>query len=112
EDSLAAPFDLPQDHWMAVGDQAVASGFNADSVIAHEPCEKARVFGRRDQRECQAALAGAGWPANEHAGSPDHDGACMKIGFFGVGGRSIPVHGPGLSCLWQKYYEAGAEHRG
>src|SRR5438132_1350302 len=26
EDALAAPFDLSQDHWMAIGDQAAASG--------------------------------------------------------------------------------------
>ena len=109
EDALAAPFDLSQDRWMATGDQAAASGFNADAVIAHEPCEKARVFGARDQGECQAALAGAGWPANEHAGFPDHDGACMEMGFFRIRGRTTPLRGQGLACLWQKYQEAGAE---
>ncbi len=36
EDALAAPFDLSQEHWMAIGDQAAASGFNANAVIAHE----------------------------------------------------------------------------
>ncbi len=96
---------------MTIGDQAAASGFNANAVIAHEPCEKARVFGGRDQRECQATLASAGWPANEHAGFSDYDGTCVEIGFFRVRGRSIPFRGQGLSCLWQKYYEAGTEHR-
>jgi hypothetical protein len=111
EDALAAPFDLSQDHWMAIGDQAAASGFNADAVIAHESCEKTRVFGGRNQGECQAAFAGARWAANEHAGFPDHDGACMEMGFFCNRGRSIPFRGQGLSCLWQKDQEAGAKHR-
>lgn len=88
---------------MAMGDQAAASGFNADAVIAHEPSEKARVDGGRDQGECQAAFAGTRWPANEHAGFPDHDGACMEMGFFRIRGRLIPFRGQGLSCLRQKY---------
>jgi hypothetical protein len=112
EDAVAAPFDLAQDHWMTTGDQAAASGFNADAVIAHEPCEKARVFGGRDQGECQTAFTGSGWPENEHAGFPDHDGACMEMGFFRIRGRSIPFRGQVLSCLRQEYQEAGAEHRG
>ena len=112
EYAQAAPFDLSQDHWMAIGDQAAATGFNTDAVIAHETCESARVFGGRDQGECQAAFAGAGWPANEHAGFPDHDGACMEMGFFRIRGRTIPLRGQGLACPRQKYQEAGAEYRG
>ena len=112
EDAVAAPFDLSENQWMAMGDQAAASGFNGDTVIAHEPCEKARFFGGRDQGECQAAFAGAGWPANEHAGFPDHDGACMEMGFFRIRGRTIPLRGQGLACPRQKYQEAGAEYRG
>ena len=112
EDAVAAPFDLSQNQWMTMGDQAAASAFNGDTVIAHEPCEKARVLGSRDQGECQAAFAGAGWPANEHAGFPDHDGACMEMGFFRIRGRTIPLRGQGLVCPRQKYQEAGAEYRG
>lgn len=112
EDAVAAPFDLSQDQWMAMGDQAAASGFNADAVIAHKPCEKARGFGGRDQGECKAAFASTGWPANEHASFADYNGACMEIRIFRVRGRSIPFRGQGLSCLRQKYQESGAEHRG
>ena len=112
DDAPAVPFDLSQDHWMAIGDQAAAAGFNGDAVIAHEPCEKARFFGGRDQGECHAAFAGIGWPANEHAGFPDYDGTCMEMGFFRIRDRSIPFRGQDLSCLRQKYQEAGAEHRG
>jgi hypothetical protein len=84
----------------------------ADAVIAHEPCEKARIFGGRDQGQCKAAFAGPGWPVNEHAGFPDHDGACVEMGFFRIRSRSIPFRGQDSSCLWQKYQEAGAKHRG
>ncbi len=112
EDALTAPFDLSRDHRMATGDQAATSGFNADAVIAHEPCKKAGAFGGRDQGERQAAFAGAGWPANEHTSFSDHDDACMEVELFRIRGRSVPFREQGLSCLWQKYQEAGAEHRG
>src|ERR1700730_7714743 len=34
------------------------------------------------------------------------------MGFFRIRGRQIPFRGQGLSCPWQKYQEAGAEHGG
>jgi hypothetical protein len=111
EDSLAAPFDLSQDQGMTAGDQAGASACDANPIVSDKPCEKPGAFGRRDQGESQAAFASPGWPENEHASFADHDGTCMKIGSFQIGGREIRLRGQGLLRLWQKYQEAGTKDR-
>lgn len=97
---------------MAMGDQAAAAEFNPDPVIAHEPCENARISGGRDHGERQAAFSCAGWSGNEHAGFPNHNGACVQMDFIRIRRRSIRFYGQGLLRLRQKYNEAGAENRG
>ncbi len=39
EESLAAPFDLSQDHGMTTGDQSSASAFDANPIVSNKPRE-------------------------------------------------------------------------
>jgi hypothetical protein len=76
----APPFDLSQYRRVGMGDDAACVQRNADTVISHQPCEIACLFRRRDQARCKSAFSGAGWPANEDAGLPNHNRGCVEIG--------------------------------
>jgi len=88
KDAEASAFDLSQYRRVGMGDDSACAQRNSDAVVTHEPCEIASRFCNRDQARCKGAFSGPSWPANEHAGFPDHDRRCVEIGYFSAAAQS------------------------
>jgi hypothetical protein len=67
ENSVSAPFDLPENRRMTASDQAAASAIKSYPVIPDESCEKSVAPGGGDQRKRQAAFPRTRWPKNQYA---------------------------------------------